>query len=301
MDTIVQKIKELKARRSAIILAHNYQMPEVQEIADFCGDSLELARIAAGSRAKVIVYCGVDFMAETASILCPEATVVMADRTATCPMANMLSAAQLRELKAKHPRAAVIGYVNSSAEVKAELDACCTSSNAVAVVKAYQTSPEIIFVPDKYLADYVSRTTGRALITWDGFCPTHMKILPDDIVVQKKLHPKAKVLVHPECLPEVVAMADAVLSTSGMAAYAKKTHAVEMIIGTETGMVYRLAQDFPQKRFFPAAARAVCQNMKKGSVKKVLAALETLRPAVRISEDIRVRAARAIDRMLEIV
>jgi quinolinate synthase len=300
MNTTAQKIKELKHKRQAIILAHNYQVPEVQEIADHCGDSLELARIAAKTDAKVIVYCGVDFMAETASILCPKAKIIMADRTATCPMANMLSAAQLKELKAKHPRAAVIGYVNSSAEVKAELDACCTSSNAVAVVKAYKKSAEIVFVPDKYLADYVSKKTGRNLIVWNGFCPTHIKILPEDIVLQKKQHPHAKVLVHPECLPEVVAMADEVLSTSGMAAYAKKADAAEMIIATESGMVYRLQQDVPNKVFYPAADRAVCQNMKKGSLEKVLAALETLRPEVRVSDAVRVRARKAIDRMLEI-
>lgn len=300
MDTIAHKIKELKHKRHAVILAHNYQVPEVQELADHCGDSLELARIAAKTDAKVIVYCGVDFMAETASILCPKATVVMADRTATCPMANMLTAAQLRELKKKHPRAAVIGYVNSSAEVKAELDACCTSSNAIAVVNAYKSSPEMIFVPDKYLADFVSRQTGRRLITWNGFCQTHMRILPEDIALQKKLHPAAKVLVHPECLPDVVDMADAVVSTSGMSSFAKKTHANEMIIATEEGMVYRLQQDFPGKKFYPAAERAVCRNMKKNTPAKVLQALETLQEEVHIAEDIRIRARRAIDRMLEI-
>jgi quinolinate synthase len=301
MNTIAQKIKELKQKRQAIILAHNYQLPEVQEIADHRGDSLELARIAAKTDAKVIVYCGVDFMAETASILCPHALVLMADRSSTCPMANMLSADQLRELKKKHPRAAVIGYVNSSAEVKSELDACCTSANAIAVVNAYKDSPEIIFVPDKYLADYVSKKTGRSLIVWGGFCPTHMRILSEDITRQKQLHPLAKVLVHPECTPEVIAAADEVLSTSGMGVYAKKTGAKEMIIGTEAGMVYRLKQDFPDRLFFPAADRAVCPNMKKVTIEKVLTALETLKEEVLVPEAIRVKARKAIDRMLEIV
>jgi quinolinate synthase len=301
MNTISPKIEELKQKRQAIILAHNYQLPEVQEAADYRGDSLELARIAAKTDAKVIVYCGVDFMAETASILCPHAVVLMPDRSSTCPMANMLSAAQLKDLKAKHPKAAVIGYVNSSAQVKAELDACCTSSNAVAVVQAFKDAPEIIFVPDKYLADYVSKKTGRALIGWEGFCPTHLKILPEDIVRQKQLHPHAKVLVHPECVPGVVALADEVLSTAGMGQYAKKTGAREMIIGTEAGMVYRLEQDFPGRKFFPAADRAVCPNMKKITLEKVLASLETLREEVRVPDDIRVKARKAIDRMLEIV
>ena len=301
MNTIVEKIKDLKNKRRAVILAHNYQLPEVQEIADYRGDSLELARIAAKTDAKVIVYCGVDFMAETASILCPQATVLMADRSSTCPMSNMLTVQQLKELKQKHPKAVAIGYVNSSAGVKAELDACCTSANAVAVVNAYKHAPEIIFVPDKYLADFVSKKTGRSLIIWNGFCPTHIRILPEDIARQKKLHPRAKVLVHPECLPEVVAMADEVLSTSGMGAYAKKTDAPEMIIATEAGMVYRLEQDHPGKLFFPAADRAVCPNMKKVTIEKVEAALETLREEVRVPDDIRIRARKALDRMLELV
>ncbi|MCU0650722.1 MAG: quinolinate synthase NadA [Candidatus Omnitrophica bacterium] len=300
-NSTVKRIQELKKARNAVILAHNYELPEVQEIADFRGDSLELARIASKTDAKIIVYCGVDFMAETASILCPRAMVLMPDRTATCPMANMLSAEQLEDLKAKHPDAAVIGYVNSSAAVKAHLDACCTSSNAIAVVNAYKSVKEIIFVPDKNLADYVSKKTGRSLIAWKGFCPTHIKILPEDIARQKKLHPHAKVLVHPECLPEVVAMADEVLSTSGMGVYAKKTTAKEMIIGTETDMVYRLKQDHPEKIFYPASIRAVCPNMKKITLNKILVSLETLRHEVRVSDDIRLRARKAIDRMLEIV
>jgi quinolinate synthase len=301
MNTIANRIEDLKKTRRAVILAHNYQLPEVQEVADHCGDSLELARIAAKTDAKIIVYCGVDFMAETASILCPQAMVLMPDRSSTCPMANMLSAQQLRDLKAEHPDAVVIGYVNSSADVKAELDACCTSSNAVAVVNAYKHAKEIIFVPDKYLADFVSKKTNRDLIIWKGFCPVHIKILPEDIAMQKKLHPGAKVLVHPECMPEVVAMADEVLSTAGMGMYAKKTDALEMIIGTEAGMVYRLKQDYPGKVFYPAAERAICPNMKKVTLEKVLTSLETLKEEVRVPDDIRIRARKAIDRMLEIV
>jgi quinolinate synthase len=301
MDTTVKKINELKVKRQAVILAHNYQLPEIQDIADYRGDSLELARIAAKTPSKVILYCGVDFMAETASILCPQATVLMPDRSSTCPMANMLSVAQLVELKKKHPKAVVIGYVNSSAGVKAHLDACCTSANAIAVVNAYKDAPEIIFVPDKYLADYVAKKTGRNLIVWNGFCPTHIKILPSDISSAKRLHPRAKVLAHPECLPEVLAMSDEVLSTSGMGKYAKTSGAPEMIIATEVDMVYRLQQDYPGQKFYPATDRAVCPNMKKVTIDKVLISLETLREEVRVPEDIRVKARHAIDRMLEIV
>jgi quinolinate synthase len=234
------KIKELKKRRNAVILAHNYQLPEVQDVADYRGDSLELSRIAAKTEAEVIVFCGVHFMAETASILSPQKKVIVPDLEAGCPMANMITANDVRELKKKHPKAVCVGYVNTSAEVKAELDFCCTSTNAVAVVSALKDKEEIIFIPDKYLADYVSKQTGRKLISWNAFCPTHIKILPEDIKREKKFHPEAKVMVHPECLPQVVALADAVLSTSRMSKFAQETSAKEIIVGTEVGLIYRL-------------------------------------------------------------
>jgi quinolinate synthase len=296
-----EEIRELKKKRNAVILAHNYQLPEVQDVADFRGDSLELSRIAAKTDAKVIVFCGVHFMAETASILCPDKKVIMPDINAGCPMANMISAADLRKLKKEHPEAAAVGYVNTSAEVKAELDFCCTSTNAVAVVNALRERKEIIFVPDKYLADYVSKKTGRKLISWNGFCPTHVKILPEDVSREKRFHPKAKVLVHPECLPSVVAMADAALSTSQMGKFAKETEAKEMIIGTEVGLIYRLKKDNPTKEFYPASERAVCPNMKRTTQEKIVWALEELQEEVRVPDDIRLRARKAIDRMLEIV
>jgi len=296
-----EKIKELKKKRNAVILAHNYQLPEVQDVADFRGDSLELSRAAAKTEAKVIVFCGVYFMAETASILSPQKKVIMPDVNAGCPMANMLSADELRKLKAEHPDAAVVGYVNSSAEVKAELDYCCTSTNAVAVVNHLRDKKEIIFVPDKYLADYASKQAGRPLISWTGFCPTHTKILPEDLRREKKFHPFAKVIVHPECLPAVVAMADAVLSTSQMAKFSKETEAKEMIVGTEVGLIYRLKKDNPGKEFYPASERAVCPNMKRTTQEKILWALEELKEEVRVPDDIRLRAKKAIDRMLEIV
>ncbi|MFA6216780.1 MAG: quinolinate synthase NadA [Candidatus Omnitrophota bacterium] len=311
-DQFAKKIKELKKKRNAVILAHNYQLPEVQDIADFRGDSLELSRIAAKTDADIIVFCGVHFMAETASILSPEKKVIVPDIQAGCPMANMITAADLKKLKKEHPQAVAVGYVNTSAEVKAELDVCCTSTNAIAVVKAilndaasggslFGGKKEIIFVPDKYLADYVSKQTGKKLIAWNGFCPTHVKILPEDIKREKQFHPQAKVIVHPECLPHVVAMADAVLSTSLMSKFAKETDAREIIVGTETGLIYRLKKDNPDKEFYPASESAVCPNMKRTTQEKILFALEELKFEVKVSDSIRKRAKKAIDLMLEIM
>jgi len=296
-----EKIKALKKKRNAIILAHNYQLPEVQDVADFRGDSLELSRIAAKTESEVIVFCGVHFMAETASILCPEKKVIMPDVFAGCPMANMITAEDLKELKKEYPKAAVVGYVNTSAQVKAELDICCTSTNAVAVVNALRDKKEIIFVPDKYLADFVSKRTGRKLISWNGFCPTHVKILPEDIKREKRFHPQARVIVHPECLPSVVVLADAVLSTSQMGKFAKETQVREIIVGTEVGLIYRLKKDNPAKEFYPASEAAVCPNMKRTTQEKILWALEELKEEVRVSEEIRRRARHAIDKMLEII
>ncbi|MDP2831194.1 MAG: quinolinate synthase NadA [Candidatus Omnitrophota bacterium] len=304
---LVNKIKELKKKRNAIILAHNYQLPEVQDIADFRGDSLELSRIAAKTEAEVIVFCGVYFMAETAFILSPDKLVIMPDVSAGCPMANMMNADDLRKLKREHPGAVAVGYVNTSAAVKAELDYCCTSTNAVAIVNAITKNfasggeKEIIFVPDKYLADYVSKKSGRKLISWHGFCPTHVKILPEDLKREKKFHPQAKVMVHPECLASVVALADAVLSTSQMAKYASQDPAGEFIVGTESGLIYRLKQDNPTKEFYLASERAVCPNMKRTTQEKVLWALEELKDEVRVPEEIRKKARLAIERMLKII
>lgn len=298
---LVARIKELKKKRDAVILAHNYQLPEVQDIADFRGDSLGLSRAAAKTDAKVIVFCGVYFMAETASILSPHKKVIMPDVSAGCPMANMMTAEDLRKLKAEHPQAVVVGYVNTSAEVKSELDYCCTSSNAIAVVNALKNEKEIIFVPDKYLADYVAKNTGRKLISWHGFCPTHVKILPEDLMREKKFHPQAKVMVHPECLSAVVALADVVLSTSQMAKFARENPAKEFIVGTEAGLVYRLKQDNPSKEFYLASERAVCPNMKRTTQEKVLWALEELKEEVKVPENIGQKAHLAIERMLKII
>lgn len=300
-DNLAKKIRELAKKRDAIILAHNYQLPEVQDVADFCGDSLELSRKAAKTTAKVVVFCGVHFMAETASILCPDKKIIVPDIQAGCPMANMITVQDLRKLKKEHPLAGAVGYVNTSAAIKAELDYCCTSTNAVAVVNALKNEKEIIFVPDKYLADYVSKKTGRKLISWSGYCPTHVKILPEDIKREKTFHPFAKVMVHPECLPAVCALADEILSTSKMCQYAKESPAKEFIVGTEVGLIYRLKKDNPDKEFYAASERAVCPNMKRTTQEKVLWALEELKEEVRVPDDIRQAAKKAIDRMLEII
>lgn len=298
---LIAKIAAVKADRNAIILAHNYQRDEVQEIADFTGDSLRLAIQAATTDADVIVFCGVHFMAETAFILSPEKTVLMPDPGAGCPMADMITAAQLRELKAQHPGAVVVTYVNSSAEVKAETDVCCTSSNAVKVIASLKDAREILFVPDQYLGSFVAKQTGRDMILWPGYCPTHMRITPESIERQKAAHPAAEVLVHPECNQPVVALADFALSTEGICRRARESGAQEFIIGTELGVMYRLKKENPGKIFYPASEMAICPNMKKITLEKILWSLEGMQHEVRVPEDIRLRAHRAVDRMVSIV
>lgn len=298
--TIIEKINRIKKEKNVLILAHNYQIPEVQDIADFRGDSLELSRIAAKAPNKLILFCGVYFMAETASILCPDKTILIPDALGTCPMANMITAVDVKELRERYPKAVVVGYVNTSAAVKAELDICCTSTNAVDIISKLKDSEEIIFVPDKYLADYVSRKTGRRIILWDGYCPTHVKILPENILKVIRQHPDAKILVHPECRPEVIELADEALSTGKMCVYAKKSNAKEFIIGTEIGIIYRLSQDNPGKKFYPASEHAVCPNMKRNNLEKILWALEEDKTEVKVSDDIRKRAKKAIDKMVEL-
>lgn len=298
-SSLVDKILKLKEKRNAIILAHNYQIGEVQDIADHIGDSLELSRKASSTDAEVIIFCGVHFMAETASILCPDKKVLMPDIGAGCPMANMVTAEGVRLLKVKHPKAMVMAYVNTSAEVKAETDICCTSTNAVKIIESLKDAPEIIFIPDKYLADYTSKKTGRKLIAWDGYCPVHVNILPEAILQQKKVHPEAKVMIHPECTPEVIALADEVYSTSGMCKYAKESKTSEIIVGTEVGLIYRLSKENPGKNFYPASELAVCKNMKLNSLEKILWSLEDMKYEVKVPDEIRSRAKKAVDRMIE--
>jgi len=294
---IVKKIRNLAKEKDAIILAHNYTRPEIQDIADFVGDSLELSRTASKLSSRIIVFCGVHFMAETAYILSPDKMVLLPDIHAGCPMADMISAAQLRELKKEHPGAKVVCYVNSSAEVKAESDICCTSANAVDIVNRLD-SEEIIFVPDKYLGSYVSKVTGKKLILWDGYCPVHAMIKPEDILKLKNFHPDARVVVHPECPPEVIDLADAVKSTSGMLKYVKETDVEEFIIGTETGIIYRMEKENPGKKFYPVRQDFICADMKRLTLEKVLSSLEEEKHKVVVPEDIRLRALSSIERML---
>jgi len=296
---IVDRINELKKEKNAVILAHNYQLPEVQDIADFTGDSLGLSIKAAHTTADVIVFCGVYFMAETAKILSPQKTVLIPDPSSGCPMADMITAKQLRELKAKHPHAKIMSYVNTPAEVKAESDFCCTSANAIEMLNnAFDENDEIIFVPDKYLASYSCKQTGRKAIIWQGYCPSHIKILPEDILKQKKLHPQAKVMAHPECTAGVLELSDVVVSTSGMLRFAKESDAKEFIVGTEVEMIYPLKKENPEKEFYPASKLAICPNMKKINLPKVLRSLETMTHAIELPEDIIKRATNAIENMI---
>jgi quinolinate synthase len=297
---LVEKINLLKKEKNAVILAHNYQAPEVQDIADFVGDSLGLSIQASKTSADVIVFCGVYFMAETAKILSPQKTVLIPDRDAGCPMADMITAEQLRKLKAEHPGAKVLCYVNTTAEVKAECDVCCTSGNAEKVVReAFNKDDEIIFAPDQYLAHYVSTQVGRDFIKWKGFCPTHMKLLPDDVERERKRHPGVEVLVHPECRAAVTDIADKVLSTEGMIRYVRTSPAKEFIIGTEVGILHRLGKENPGKMFYPLSKEAVCPNMKKTTLEKVLWSLEDMKDEVVVPQDIMMKARKSLDAMVK--
>jgi len=293
------RILRLKKEKNAVILVHNYQLGEVQDIADFIGDSLGLSQNAAQTDARVIVFCGVHFMAETASILCPDKTVLLPDADAGCPMADMITAEQLREKKRELPGVPVVCYVNSSAEVKAESDICCTSANAIKVVESLEAK-EILFVPDQYLGHYVATKTNQKIILWPGFCPPHARIQPEDIIRLKQAYPRARVMVHPECTPAVIALADEVLSTSGMCRFAGETKAKEIIVGTEVGIIYRLKKENPAKLFIPISEQLICPHMKLINLEKVLWSLEELSPEIKVPEAIRLRAKAAVDRMLAI-
>ena len=296
---LAEDILHLKRQKGAIILAHNYQRGEVQDLADFVGDSLELSQNAAKTKAGVIVFCGVHFMAETASILCPDKKVLLPDINAGCPMANMITVERLIAKKGEFADATVVCYINSSADVKAESDVCCTSANAVKVIESLDTN-KVLFIPDQYLGHYISTKIDKEMILWPGFCPTHVKIQAEDIINQKGEHPGVKVIVHPECKPEVIALADEVLSTGGMCRFATQTDSKVIIVGTEVGIIHRLSKENPNKEFIATSKKAVCPNMKKITLEKMLWALQDMAPEVRVTEKIRVRAKRAVDRMLEI-
>lgn len=299
-ETITQKILDLKKQRNAVILAHNYQIGEVQDIADYCGDSLGLARAAADTRADVIVFCGVFFMAETAKILSPDKTVLLPKLDAGCPMADMITGEQLDGLIDKHPDALVVCYVNSPAEVKARSHYCCTSSNAVELVKTLPEDKPIIFVPDKYLGSYVQEQTGRDIILWPGYCPTHAKIDPDEIVKLKQANPGAPVMAHPECNPAVREQADEILSTGQMLKFAARSEAQKFIVITEIGILHTLKKQNPTKEFLGIKG-AVCPNMKKITLDTVLLSLENMEHKIELSEPIILRSKGALDRMLDVI
>ncbi|MEW6724268.1 MAG: quinolinate synthase NadA [Bacillota bacterium] len=297
---LIKEIGELKVARKAVVLAHLYQRPEIQDLADYVGDSFGLSQQAATSDAEVILFAGVHFMAESAAILSPDKRVVLPEPAAGCPMAEMVSVEGLLGLKARHPQAAVVCYVNSSAAVKAESDICCTSANAGKVVEAV-AADTVIFVPDRNLAHYVARTSSKKIIPWAGYCPTHDRITAEQVRRLKSEHPEALVMVHPECAPEVIDLADAVFSTSGMLSYARKQATREFIVGTEMGIIHQLRRENPGKEFYlPAGSQQICPNMKATNLEKVARALRELEPVITVPEEISRRAKRALDRMLEV-
>ncbi|NLB18785.1 MAG: quinolinate synthase NadA [Syntrophomonadaceae bacterium] len=296
VDLIHKRCQDL----NAVILSHFYQPPEIQDIADIVGDSLQLARDATKTSADVIVICGVSFMAESAKIMNPDKLILIPDATAGCPMADMITGAQLKEWKASRPGAQVVCYVNSSAEVKAESDICCTSSNAVEVVNSLPQDVPILFVPDKNLAHFVSLKTGREIEAWEGCCPIHHQVTVEQVLAQKALYPDALVLVHPECPPEVVALADEAISTGGMLKYVEQSLAREFIIGTEAGLLHQMYKRFPDREFHIVRKEFLCPDMKLGSLQKLYQVLETLEPPIEIPEEIRVRAYQSLERMLAI-
>lgn len=297
-EKIIQKIKDLKKQRNAVILVHNYQKQEIQEIADFTGDSLGLSREAAKTNADVIVFCGVHFMAETASILNPNKKVLLPDLSSGCPMADMITKEQLIQFKKENPQATVVTYINSTAEVKAETDVCCTSSNAINIVKSIKND-KIIFCPDRNLGSYVQKVLNKKLILWNGYCPTHMRILPEYVIKQKKKHPNALFLAHPECQPATVDLANEVLSTTGMLNYVSKSDKDEFIIGTENEITFMLQRKYPNKKFYTVTDLAVCPNMKKNSLEKVLYVLQEMKNEIKVRKDIASKAIIPIQRMLE--
>lgn len=298
--SITERIVQLKKERNAVILAHNYQRPEVQDVADFIGDSLALCMQAQKTGAEVIIFCGVDFMAESAVILNPDKIVVHPEKESRCPMAAMVDAESLKAEKEKYPDAAVVSYVNTTAAVKAESDICCTSANAVKVIESLPNK-RIIFVPDQNLAMYVKRfVKDKEIIPWPGYCIVHQNYIQKDLILKlKKEHPGAEVMVHPECTPDVIDIADSVFSTEGMVRHAMNSKSKKFIVGTEEGLTYRMKKLMPEKNFYPIP-QAICVNMKKITIEKVLGSMETLGPKVTIPEDIVQRARQPLERMIKI-
>ena len=323
IPSLQEQILKLKEQKRAIILAHNYQRNEVQDIADFVGDSLELSRIAATKDCDMIVFCGVHFMAESASILSPEKTVLLPEKEALCPMADMIRVDSarpvrksfpgfdnpppyvyppeftLRDIKKSYPGVPVVAYVNTTAEVKAESDICCTSANVNKVIESLP-GDQVICIPDKNLSMWAQRNTRKKVIAWDGYCNVHERVTADDVRKARTEHPQALVLAHPECRPEVLDMADHVTSTSGMLRFAKSSPSVEFVVGTEIGLMHRMRKENPEKTFFPLRKDMICPNMKKTTLQSVLRAFQENTHLVKVPEHIRIPAKRALDRMLEI-
>jgi len=295
-----ERIAELKKELTAVIVAHNYQRPEVQDIADFVGDSLELARQCAEVDAQTIVFGGVLFMAETAAILNPDRTVLLSEGSAGCPLADMISPDELRQWKQRYPRAAVVCYINSSAGIKAESDICCTSANGVKVVNSV-ANDDILFVPDQNLGHYISTQTKKNMILYPGFCYVHHRLKPEQVKLAKQLHPDARVLVHPECPPEVIALAEAALSTSQMLRYVKASSHQSFIIGTEEGILHRLRLENPAKSFYLISNGQICTDMKKTTLEVLARTMELRQNIVTVPEEVRLKAKQAVDRMLAIV
>lgn len=303
VEPTVDEILRLKKDRDCVILAHNYQIGEIQDIADFVGDSLGLAQAATKVSAKVILFSGVHFMAETVKILCPDKKVIIPDLRAGCSLASMVTAESLRKYKAENPDTIIVCYVNTTAEVKAECDYCCTSSNAQKVIEHIPPDKEILFIPDMYLGNFLRRKTGRNIQLWPGYCHAHVKIRPEQITKLKCEHPNAEFLVHPECgcTTPSMSIADKVLSTEGIIRYAKQSPSREFIIGTEVGILHRLRKENPDKEFLPASEESFCEFMKLNTLEKILWSLEDLQYEITVPDEISKRARRAIDRMIEIV
>ncbi len=300
IEKLKTRIVELKKKRNAVIIVHNYQRDEIQEIADITGDSLGLSKAAINIRADVIVFCGVHFMAETAYILNPKKTVLLPVKEAGCPMADMITPEALRKKKKEYPGVPVVCYVNTAAAIKAESDICCTSRNAVEVVNSLREK-RVMLIPDKNLGSYVqSQLPEKEIILWEGFCPTHIRVLPDQILETKNLHPDAEFIAHPECNPDILALADKITSTGGMLEHIKNSKRRDFIIGTEMGMLYRLRQDNPDKRFFLPTDHLLCASMKLTTLGWIVNSLELMVYKISVPENIRIRAYKSVERMLAI-
>ena len=300
LSVLQKEIRQLLKEKNAVLLAHYYQRAEIQEIADILGDSLALSMEAARTDAEVLVFAGVHFMAESASILSPDKTVLLPKPDAGCPLADMITPEKLLTARKNHPHAAVVTYINSSAAIKAMSDICCTSANAVKIVNSLRDAKEILMVPDGNLACYVAGLTDKKIIPWDGYCPVHHHLTAEDVLKRKEKYPRVTFAAHPECRPEVLALADYVGSTTGIIRYAGQEGFKEMLVGTEQGVFYQLKKQNPGKTFIPISDQMICEDMKKITLKDILAAITGMKTVVKVPEEVRIPAKKALDRMLAI-